>query len=705
MKSGLFLLLFILATACIKEEARLAGANSSDGSTGSSSSGSGGGGVVRTGTDPLASEAWHLENTGTNKGFSQSAGLQGEDINVKRVHNSLNVTGLNVRVAISDSGTDTAHPDLAGNTLSGEHRNYTFTNSYQWMNADPSPTGDEFHGTGVAGLISALGWNGIGSRGVAPESKFAAFRFVADQFNTSTSYKAKVLHQLNGNFDIFNFSYGFDGTFFLDEEEEYEAAVLYGVKTLRSGKGVLYVQASGNDFQTAYLVCDPDDPMGPGAACEIPVLGNVNSHETLTTPHKIVVGATNALGKRSSYSSPGSALWVSAPGGEYGISTPAMITTDLQGCSVGLSYRTILYPHFDFGSHPLNERCDYTNRFNGTSSAAPVATGVIALMLQANPQLTWRDVKHILASTSKRIDYDPLMNYIDHPLGADIPFYQYDYKWVKNDANYYFSNWYGFGRVDAEAAVTMAKGYDLTTLGTYEQTVDENGHWLYESGDTGTSSIESLDPDGFENTLLVSHNYIIESVQIEVNVDHDAPGELAIHLVSPRGTESRLLNINSNIYGVDLDDFRLLSNAFYGEESSGLWKIKLYDGSIEVGDGRLLNWKILINGHRKKNEINLPYPPMNINITSIPMPTTSSPPFSFTNAVSPTPILAYEVAVGTTQDPDEVSAQSWTSIGLNNTSAKITGLSLTSGQTYYLKIRARNAAGVSKVQMAPWVAN
>ena len=82
---------------------------------------------------------------------------------------------------------------------------------------------------------------------------------------------------------------------------------------------------------------------------------------------------------------------------------------------------------------------------NGTSSAAPVLSGVIALMLQANPILSWRDVKHILAITADEVDYS-LDTPIDHPLGPlfDAPPLIYDYKRVKNFAEVEFSNWYGF---------------------------------------------------------------------------------------------------------------------------------------------------------------------------------------------------------------------------------------------------------------------
>lgn len=85
---------------------------------------------------------------------------------------------------------------------------------------------------------------------------------------------------------------------------------------------------------------------------------------------------------------------------------------------------------------------------NGTSAAAPTVAGVAALMLSANPQLTLRDVKYILATTAFQIDPDqPKARYN----GTVI-----DPGWITNAAGHHFSNWYGFGLLDGAAAVERA---------------------------------------------------------------------------------------------------------------------------------------------------------------------------------------------------------------------------------------------------------
>lgn len=710
MRISFLLLLLSLATACVKDDGKVSSADSTTGgSTGSTSGGSSTGSSSSGQTDPLVSEAWHLDNTGTNKAFSSTAGLAGKDINVKEVHADSDILGRNVRIAVSDSGLDTLHADLSANMLAGEHRNYTSPTSTDWPNASPAPVGDEAHGTMVTGLIAAVGWNGIGSRGVAPAAQVAGFRYIYDVGSeTAVSRKAKEIDQLYGEFDIFNFSYGKVGYVFVEEDEDVADAVELGITTLRSGKGTNYVQSAGNSNYEQYYYCDPStDPWG--AACLFQVTGNSNAHETLATPFKIVVGATNARDERSSYSTPGSNLWVSAPGGEYGYSSPAMITTDITGCGRGNSKRNSAYAqYFDFGFNTLNLMCDYTNTMNGTSSAAPVTSGVIALMLEARPQLTWRDVKHILAVTADVVDYDAFDNVLEHPLAFDIFGYQYDEKWTLNNASprRYFSNYYGFGRVNAGNAVAMAKTYNLSTLGTFEQTKNSFGTWYYQSDFTVPLPIIDESAAPTEDIIWVGHNYIIESVQISVSSNHPFPGDLAIHLVSPAGTESRLMTLNNKIYGdtLTLDDRVFLSNAFYGEESVGYWRIKIYDGDSLLGTGNLDGWKILVSGHKKSTELSRPYPPTFLTLSATPVSDSVTPVFGFSDSASASSVWWYEAAVGLT--PDDESVKGWTNIGLSTSSQQLTGLStMLDGQTYYLKLRARSSGGYSSVQVKKWAAD
>jgi subtilisin family serine protease len=527
-------------------------------------------------SDPLAIYAWHLENTGQST-FSSSGGKAGEDMNIKEVHD-MGIKGKGIRIAVSDTGVEVAHPDLYDNQLIGFHRNYSSDDASTWRGGNPYPIEDEAHGTAVSGLMSAVGWNGIGSRGVAPESKYGGFLYIGNFHDSDSSYEAKTLDQMTGDFDIFNYSYGYDGCEFVPATADVLAAYRSGVTSLRSNKGAIYIQSAGNEYASLNSYCHADD--------DSYFLGNTNTSEDHNHPFMILVGAVNALGDITSYSSPGSGVWISAAGGEYGDDDPAMLTTDLQGCKKGYSSSTSSVTGFNKGNSTLNSKCNYTSIMNGTSSAAPVLSGIIALMLEANPNLSWRDVKHILAMTANKGKFRT--QDLTHPFKEDLPGHTYDDLFVENAAKVKFSNTYGFGRVDAQAAVQMAKTYTFP-LGTFKETS------FYTSGDLNLS-IPDKSASGVTHTLTVNENYSIEAVQIKITTNHPFIGDLGVELISPRGTKSKLLLINSNIKDSGLSNFTLLTNAFYKETSQGQWILKIIDGKTG-NTGKLQNWKIKVSGH------------------------------------------------------------------------------------------------------------
>lgn len=655
-------------------------------------------------TDPLYEYAWHLKNTGQSS-FSLSGGTDGKDLNVEDVHLVLGIKGAGVKIAVSDDAIDFRHPDLLGNSLTTQHRDYSRSLASEWLGSDPSPTdATEAHGTSVTGLIAALGWNNIGSRGVAPGAKFAGFRYLYpyNPAESDVSKLSKEIDQTDGDFDIFNYSYGPTDFYFAPEDEVVFDAYESGATFLRLGYGATYVQSSGNGFTTSYEACT--DINDPSTCFEVPVAGNTNAHETTATPYKVIVGALNADGTLTSYSTPGSGVWITAPAGEDGFAEPAMVTTDLRGCLNGYSYKpNVVTNYFNYGYHPLNLRCDYANTFNGTSAAAPVTTGVIALLLEANPELTWRDVKHILAMTADQPEYDYLLpTIVSHPNGLDMPGYTYDELWVENKAFIPFSNYYGFGSINAGAAVNMARSYQPGSLGTYDQTIGPSSLWYYDSGAI-SELIPENDPDGAQNQIWVAHNLVIESVEIQISSDHDWPGELAVHLTSPMGTESRLLQLNSNIYTQDnFANTRMITNAFYNEQSFGYWTIKVVDGN-GYDTGNLTNWKIKINGHKKTSEILKPHPPTHIVMPSfVSVNSDLSPEFSFDPSTSS--VTGYEVAIGFSEIDEDV--KNWTAVTVTN-GIVISGLNfpLIDGGEYFLKVRARNGTRTSNPQLFKWTAN
>ena len=622
--------------------------------------------------DPLKSEQWYLKNTG-QKAFSQKPGTTDSDINLSDLIVA-GYTGQGVRIAVSDTGLQTTHPDLSENLLPNEHRNYSLSGSI--FSGDPLPDltdASNAHGTAVSGIISAVGWNGIGIRGVAPRAKIAGFKYIGTGAGLSS---IKRNDQATGNFDIFNYSYGVSQEYFSTIQYDYVETLKAGVTIGRSSKGKIYVKSAGNDFVGLF-----SDPNSNYYSTKPYFFGNANFDQSNVFPYIIIVGANSSEDKSSSYSSPGSNLWVSAPGGEDGNELPAIVTTDFVGCARGLSNSNSKVNSFESGKSSLNSNCDYTSSMNGTSSAAPIISGVVALMLQANPKLTWRDVKHILAVTSRKIDPNIKVN--GHPIGssADLPGFNYQDAWITNGAGFKFHNYFGFGAIDTKSALTMAKNY-ISTLSEFKSTDSSLSSWLYSN--LNPINIPDKSSVGASSSISLNHNYTVEAIQVRVNVTHPWSGQLGIELTSPSGTKSQLMNINSFIDASSLNDVVFLSNAFYGENSLGSWTLKVIDG-MSGGIGRLDSWDIRVFGHLPNT--NDKTPPLSVtSITHAGSYNSSnqSPSVSWT-ASSSTDVIRYEYSIGTS--PGSTNFKNWTSVGLG-TSVTAVGLSLVLNGQYFINVRA-----------------
>lgn len=541
--------------------------NNDSGSGSGSTSGSGSGSGHQNLGDPLQVFQWHLDNTG-QPAFANRGGTSGEDINFNPQNSH---RGAGVLVAVSDNAVQVGHEDLSFNALAGTHKNYF--NSYPYS-GDPSPSGDDSaHGTAVAGIILATADNGKGGIGVASSASLAGFKFIGASITTS-----KLVDQANGSYDVFNYSWGGYSCSFSTMPSSYIAQLEYGVSSLRSGRGAIYVKAAGNEYYAPMEDCYDNLDGSPY------YLGNAALEEDQSYPYFILVGALDANGISAFYSSPGSSLWISAPGGDFGINDPAIVTTDIEGCSKGYSKSTASENDFESGEL-LNSNCNYTSTMNGTSSASPIVAGVIASMLSANPALSWRDVKHILAATARKVHASS--SDMSHPLAKNLPGHTYMKGWQTNGAGFHFHNWYGFGGVQADDAINMAANY-VSSWGPQELI-------NYSSGNI-TRTIPDDSSVGASHTLTISEDKKIEAFQIKVNIEHPNIGDLGIEVTSPSGMKSQFMLINSGLIQEDIDNAVLLSNAFYMESSQGSWTIKVIDGE-EEDVGELINWSIKVWAH------------------------------------------------------------------------------------------------------------
>ena len=514
--------------------------------------------------DPLFAEQWHLVNTGQTA-FSERGGVAGEDL---RMTSAIDAGhgGSGVTLAIVDSGLEICHPDLAANAGAGGSYNFAHETLFGASPGDPfnpSTLGD--HGTSVAGVAAAVAGNGHGGRGVASEATLVGFNIGGAAEEDSElallrSLGASDSAPDSATVDVFNMSFGTEEPS-ANAPDDLVALFEMGTSELRGGLGAIYVKAAGNEFS----LCDGLHPLSGEIGC---ISSNAGPMQNL--PYLIAVGAFNADGVKSSYSSAGANLWVVAPGGEDGLADgPAIVTTDQSGTGAGygLFGGNGLTP-----AHPSNRQGDYMGDFGGTSSASPLVAGAAAVLLGVNPDLTWRDVKHILAASARRIDPDRAQvraAFNGRPYIAR-------HAWQTNAAGYPFHNWYGFGAVDLDAAVALAMSRAPDSLGDFAES-----EW-FGPDEALSLAIPAADGAGVSATMEVAglpDGANLEAVILEISVQHrDALG-LGVTLFSPAGTPS-ILNppFNAILDGYPgLYEWRLMSNAFYGEQPNGAWTVQIVD--------------------------------------------------------------------------------------------------------------------------------
>ncbi|MFO0975355.1 MAG: S8 family serine peptidase [Planctomycetaceae bacterium] len=456
--------------------------------------------------DPLFSQQWHLQNTG------QTGGTVGADANVTSVWD--NYLGRNVVIGVVDDGLEITHPDLAANYVAG--LSFDFVGN----DPDPSPTATDDHGTAVAGVAAGRGNNSLGVSGAAPEAKLAGLRLLGANQTATTESSALG----SAGIDISNNSWGpADNGIIAVLPPQVAATLQNGTSTGRGGLGRVYVWAGGNGRQS---------------------LDYVNYDQYASSRYVIAVGALDHNGRQASYSESGASLLVSA----YSSSTPGpgIVTTDLTGDN---GYNST--GSGDGDSLPV----DYTSTFGGTSSAAPLVSGVVALMLEANPQLTYRDVMDILARTAAKND----------PTDSD---------WVNNGAGLHVNHKYGFGAIDAQAAVNLALNH--RPLGTLQTT---------SSGLVTTNlSIPDNSPSGVSATVTSLSRLTLEHVELTINATHTWRGDLTITLTSPSGTTAVLAETRIVDSGDNYQNFTFTTTRFWGESATGTWTVNVSDQqALDIG--------------------------------------------------------------------------------------------------------------------------
>ncbi|MFT5854876.1 MAG: subtilisin family serine protease [Verrucomicrobiales bacterium] len=448
---------------------------------------------------------WHLHNTG------QNSSIIGLDINVTGVWDTLK--GGGVTIGIVDDGLEVAHPDLAANVNTAI--------DHDWNDGtpdDPTPSSAfDDHGTSCAGVAAARGNNGIGVSGAAPEASLVGLRLIAN--DTTDEEDGEAIGWRTDVIDISNNSWGpdDDGRDFFVAAPLISAALESGVSAGRGGNGTIYVWAAGNGRDSGdYSNYD----------------GYNNRIETIS------VGSVASNGRQPWYAESGANLLVCAPSDDD-FGDPGITTTT------------------------LTVNGSYTDSFGGTSSAAPLVSGVLALVLEKNPELGWRDVQEILVRSSREVD-------------------AIDSGWVNNAAGFHFNHRYGAGMIDAAAAVALAD--DWTNLGSQVTQSIESGALdvaISDNSEAGITQILSVDG----NSLRLEH------VHLTVDIDHGSRGQLEIFLTSPSGMVSQFTEVHSDGNN-NIRNYTFLSVRHWGESSAGDWTVRIADRRAgSVGTLRSLSLK------------------------------------------------------------------------------------------------------------------
>lgn len=489
--------------------------------------------------DPLYGKQWYF-NKGARGNF---------DMNVAAVW-KMGITGKNVVLTILDDGVQADHPDLI--------RNYDKKASYDINGGDDNPTpqdnGENKHGTRCAGEIAAEAGNEFCGVGVAYNASIGGVRMLDG--TVTDDVEAQALGLYPNHIDIYSASWGPDDNGKTVDGPGHLAAQAFvnGVRTGRKGRGSIFVWASGNGGRKQ-----------DNCNCD----GYTNSIYTLS------ISSATQRGQKPWYLEECSSTLATT----YSSGTPTkdenIVTADQSN-----EYVDALKE----GRKP-NPAKFCTEVHTGTSASAPIAAGIVALTLEANPDLTWRDMQHIVVQTSR---YEPL---------------RYESGWIQNGVGRYVSHKFGYGLMDAEAMVKTALRWKTTPPQVVCRTSVDNKERLIQEDLFVSMSTSAC--AGTDNAV----NYL-EHVQVRISLKFQPRGNLRITLISPSNTASHLLMPRPRDTDEDtFDKWPFMTVHFWGEKPQGTWKIIIRNENrrrIADQQGTLFSWSLVFFGTTTPPQDNIP---------------------------------------------------------------------------------------------------
>ncbi|CAH1254307.1 FURIN [Branchiostoma lanceolatum] len=430
-------------------------------------------------------------------------------------------TGQGVVVTILDDGIERDHPDL--------EENYDPDASYDVNADDPdpmpryNPSNENRHGTRCAGEVSSVANNDVCGVGIAYHSRIGGVRMLDG--DVTDAVEAKSIGLRPEHIDVYSASWGpdDDGRTVDGPASLAKAAFETGIREGRGGKGSIFVWASGNGGR------DEDS-----CNCD----GYTNSIYTMSV---------------SSASERGNIPWY------------------LEKCSSTLAttYSSGSGAERQIVSTDLRHRC--TESHTGTSASAPLAAAIVALTLEANPNLSWRDLQHIVVRTARPDN-----------LHAD--------DFTTNAAGYKVSHAFGFGLMDAGAMVNLAERWQNVPP---QRVCSVPGMNRPTSIPASNRLVLHKTTDGCKDTNKEVTR--LEHVQARLTITTMRRGELQIYLISPSGTRSTLLDHRSRDDSASgFNGWEFMTTHTWDENPEGTWTLEI--NNMDRHAGMLKEWTLVLRG-------------------------------------------------------------------------------------------------------------